>query len=57
LILNDSALSDAENERLRGVQVINGAAYQCGERPSPRGHVVEIDDKTPVAGTFPTSHR
>jgi hypothetical protein len=55
--MNDSALSGAENEQLRDVQVINGAAYQRGERPSPRGHVAEIDDKTPVAGTCPTSHR
>jgi hypothetical protein len=55
--MNDKPLSDAEKERLRDVQVINGAAYQRGERPSARGHVVEIDDKTPVPGTCPTSHR
>ncbi|MDT5135926.1 MAG: uncharacterized protein QOD58_188 [Mycobacterium sp.] len=49
--------SDAEKELLRDVQVITGAAYERGERPSSRGHIVEFDDKTPLPGTCPTPQR
>jgi uncharacterized protein (DUF779 family) len=45
--------SDAESALLQGVPVISGAAYQRGERPSIRGHVVT--DNAP--GTCPTPQR
>lgn len=45
--------ADAESELLQGVPVITGAAYERGERPSIRGHVVT--DNAP--GACPTPGR
>ena len=45
--------SDAENALLQGLPVITGVAYERGERPSIRGHVVTGD----APGTCPTPVR
>lgn len=45
--------TDAESELLQEVPIITGAAYERGERPSIRGHVVT--DNAP--GTCPTPGR
>ncbi|QLL08149.1 DUF779 domain-containing protein [Mycobacterium vicinigordonae] len=37
--------SDAESALLQGEPVITGAAYERGERPSTRGHVVTLKDE------------
>ncbi|SON59079.1 hypothetical protein MSIMFI_00561 [Mycobacterium simulans] len=42
--------TDAEQELLRAVPVITGAAFERGERPSTRGFIVDLDDKTPPPG-------
>ncbi|GAB7142002.1 DUF779 domain-containing protein [Mycobacterium riyadhense] len=42
--------TEAEQELLRAVPVITGAAFERGERPSTRGFVVDLDDKTPAPG-------
>jgi uncharacterized protein len=36
--------TDAEKDRLQGVPVITGAAYEGGERPSVLGQVVALDE-------------
>jgi len=45
--------SDDEKAELQAVPVINGAAYERGERPSVRGQVVALDSGA-APGTCPT---